>query len=58
MAAPGDLTAAPPVLTERPRIPAERLALAERMYLRGKPRTSITSALCRKYDVSARTARR
>lgn len=58
MAASGDLTAAPTVLTERPRIPAERLALAERMYLQGKPRTSITSALCSKYDVSARTARR
>ena len=48
-----------PVLTDGPRkIPRERLALTERLYLAGKPRARITDTICRKFGVTARTARR
>lgn len=47
------------VLT-RPRrvIEPERLTMTEEMYLAGKSRARITSALCAKYKITARQARR
>jgi len=46
------------VLTTSKRIPRERIAMAERLYLAGKKRSYITSKLCKRFGVTARTARR
>lgn len=60
MAVSGDDAAASvAVLMDGPRrIPPERIAMAERLYLKGKSRMQIASALCKKFGVSARHARR
>lgn len=44
--------------TESKRIPRERLALAESLYLAGKSRQRIAKRLCAEYGVTARTARK
>lgn len=39
-------------------IPRERLDFAEKLYLAGKPRQEISRRICKRYGVTARTARR
>lgn len=50
-------TAPAPMQGPGVRIPRERLAKAYELYLAGQQRSSITSTLCKLYEVSARQAR-
>lgn len=43
---------------ESKKIPRERLRLAEKLFLSGKSRAHITSRLCKRFNVTERTARR